>query len=38
VFISVLAPRFGRLLTHLDVDDAGTDQAIEVLSAAFTGA
>jgi threonine aldolase len=38
VLVSVLAPRFARLLTHLDVDDAGIDQAIEVLTAAFSGA
>jgi threonine aldolase len=32
VLISVLGPRVGRLLTHLDVDDAGIDHAIEVLT------
>jgi threonine aldolase len=32
VLISVLGPRVGRLLTHLDVDDAGIDRAIEVLT------
>jgi threonine aldolase len=33
VFVSVLGPRTGRLVTHLDVDDAGIDRAIEVLTA-----
>ncbi|GAB4002053.1 hypothetical protein GCM10029992_39240 [Glycomyces albus] len=32
VRISALGPDWGRLLTHLDVDDAGIDQAIEVLT------
>src|SRR5215469_10114526 len=32
VLVSVLGPRVGRLLTHLDVDDAGIDRAIEVLT------
>ncbi|GAA5183942.1 GntG family PLP-dependent aldolase [Rugosimonospora acidiphila] len=32
VLVSVLGPRSGRLVTHLDVDDAGIDQAIEVLT------
>jgi threonine aldolase len=32
VLVSVLGPRVGRLLTHLDVDDAGVDRAIEVLT------
>jgi threonine aldolase len=33
VLVSVLGPRFGRLVTHRDVDDAGIARAIEVLSA-----
>ncbi|MEH1011574.1 GntG family PLP-dependent aldolase [Micromonospora sp. CPCC 206060] len=33
VLVSVLGPRAVRLVTHLDVDDAGTDRAIEVLTA-----
>ncbi len=31
VLVSALGPRFLRLVTHLDVDDGGLDQAIEVL-------
>jgi threonine aldolase len=31
VLVSALGPRFLRLVTHLDVDDAGVDRAIEVL-------
>jgi threonine aldolase len=31
VLVSVLGPRTGRLVTHLDLDDAGVDRAIEVL-------
>jgi threonine aldolase len=38
VLVSVLGPRFARLLTHLDVDDAGIDRAIDVLSRIFAGA
>jgi threonine aldolase len=38
VLVSVLGPRFARLLTHLDVDDAGIDHAIGVLTAIFAGA
>jgi threonine aldolase len=37
VLVSVLAPRLARLVTHLDVDDAGIDRAIEVLTAIFKG-
>ncbi|HEX6499303.1 MAG TPA: GntG family PLP-dependent aldolase [Micromonosporaceae bacterium] len=37
VLISVLGPSFARLVTHLDVDDAGIDTAIEVLTAALAG-
>jgi threonine aldolase len=32
VLVSVMGPRLVRLVTHLDVDDAGVDQAIEVLT------
>lgn len=35
VLISVLGPRVGRLVTHMDVDDAGIDRAIEVLTKAL---
>jgi threonine aldolase len=38
VLVSVLGPRTGRLVTHLDVDDAGIDRAIEVLSGILRGA
>jgi threonine aldolase len=31
VLVSVMGPRAGRLVTHLDVDDAGIDRAAEVL-------
>jgi threonine aldolase len=31
VLVSALGPRFLRLVTHLDVDDDGVDQAVEVL-------
>jgi threonine aldolase len=27
-----MLPRLARLVTHLDVDDAGIDQAVEVLT------
>ena len=37
VLISVLGPRVGRLVTHLDVDDADIDRAIEVLTRLLTG-
>jgi threonine aldolase len=33
VLVSVLGPRLARLVTHLDVDDAGIDRAVEVLPA-----
>lgn len=33
VLVSVLGPRVGRLVTHLDIYDAGIDRAIEVLPA-----
>jgi threonine aldolase len=32
VLVSVLGPRVGRLVTHLDVDDAGIDRAVDVLT------
>jgi threonine aldolase len=32
VLVSVLGPRSARLLTHLDVDDAGIDRAADVLT------
>jgi threonine aldolase len=37
VLVSVLGPRTARLVTHLDVDDAGIDRAVEVLTAIFRG-
>jgi threonine aldolase len=36
ILVSVLGPRFARLLTHLDVDDAGIDRAIDVLTGIFS--
>jgi threonine aldolase len=38
VLVTVLGPRFARLLTHLDVDDAGIDRAIDVLTRILRGA
>jgi threonine aldolase len=38
VRVSVMGPRFVRLVTHLDLDDAGTDRAIEVLTGILSGA
>jgi threonine aldolase len=35
VLVSVLGPRIARLVTHLDLDDAGIDRAIEVLTGLF---
>jgi threonine aldolase len=32
VLVSVMGPRLVRLVTHLDVDDAGIDKAIDVLT------
>ncbi len=32
VRISALGPDWGRLLTHLDVDDAGIEHAVKVLT------
>jgi threonine aldolase len=31
VLVSALGPKVLRLVTHLDIDDAGIDRAIEVL-------
>ncbi|HJQ42648.1 MAG TPA: beta-eliminating lyase-related protein, partial [Jatrophihabitantaceae bacterium] len=33
VLVSALGPRFLRLVTHLDIDDAAVDHAIDVLAA-----
>jgi threonine aldolase len=35
VLVSVLGPRVARLVTHMDVDDAGIDRAVGVLRAVF---
>jgi len=35
VLVSVLGPRFARLVTHMDVDDDGIDTAIEALRGIF---
>jgi len=35
VLVSVLGPRTARLVTHLDLDDAAVDRAIEVLTGIF---
>jgi threonine aldolase len=32
VLVSVLGPRTGRLITHLDIDDAALDHAVDVLT------
>jgi threonine aldolase len=37
VLVSVLGPRTARLVTHLDVDDAGVDRAVEVLTPLLAG-
>ena len=37
VLVSMLGPRTGRLITHLDLDDAGIDRAIEVLTSILRG-
>lgn len=37
VLVSVLAPRVARLVTHLDVDDAGIDRAVETLGSILAG-
>ncbi|WP_373319656.1 threonine aldolase family protein [Rugosimonospora africana] len=38
VLVSVVGPRRGRLVTHLDVDDAAIDRAAEVLTGILRGA
>lgn len=38
VLVSVVGPRRGRLVTHLDVDDAAIDRAVEVLTGILRGA
>jgi threonine aldolase len=38
VLVSVLGPRVGRLVTHLDVDDAGVDRAVDVLTGLLSAA
>ncbi|MFK3982073.1 threonine aldolase family protein [Micromonospora sp. NPDC050397] len=35
VLISVLGPRTARLVTHLDLDDAGVERAVSVLASIF---
>jgi threonine aldolase len=35
VLVSVLGPRTARLVTHLDIDDAGVDHAIDALTKIF---
>ncbi|WP_407951752.1 threonine aldolase family protein [Plantactinospora veratri] len=35
VLVSVLGPRIARLVTHHDLDDAGVDRAVEVLTELF---
>ncbi|MEE6260591.1 threonine aldolase family protein [Plantactinospora sonchi] len=37
VLVSVLGPRTGRLVTHHDLDDAGVERAVEVLTEIFRG-
>jgi threonine aldolase len=37
VLVSVLGPRQARLVTHYDVDDAGVERAIEVLTSIASG-
>jgi threonine aldolase len=37
IALSVLGPTSARLVTHLDVDDAGVDRACQVLSELLTG-
>ncbi|HEX6969525.1 MAG TPA: GntG family PLP-dependent aldolase [Micromonosporaceae bacterium] len=37
VLVSVLGPRFARLVTHMDVDDDAIDRAIAVLTEIFRG-
>ena len=35
VLISALGPKFARLVTHLDIDDAAMEYAAEVLAGAL---
>ncbi|WP_329102546.1 aminotransferase class I/II-fold pyridoxal phosphate-dependent enzyme [Micromonospora sp. NBC_01699] len=35
VLVSVLGPRMARLVTHLDLDDAGVERAVSVLTSIF---
>ena len=35
LWISALGPHYARLVTHLDIDDAQCDQAIEILKRAL---
>jgi threonine aldolase len=37
VRISALGPRVVRMVTHLDVDDDGVDQAVKVLAPLVSG-
>nr|WP_281179611.1 GntG family PLP-dependent aldolase [Micromonospora rosaria] len=37
VLVSVLGPRIARLVTHLDLDDAGVDRAADVLTRILRG-
>jgi threonine aldolase len=37
VLVSVLGPTTARLLTHLDVDDAGIDRAVDVITGVLRG-
>lgn len=37
VLVSVLGPRTARLVTHHDLDDAGVERAVEVLTEIFRG-
>jgi threonine aldolase len=37
VLVSVLGPRTARLVTHLDLDDAGVDRAIDAISTILRG-
>ncbi|TDC31949.1 low specificity L-threonine aldolase [Micromonospora sp. 15K316] len=37
LLISVLGPRTARLVTHMDVDDAGIDRAVDILTRVLRG-
>jgi threonine aldolase len=37
VLLAAMLPRTGRLVTHLDIDDAGLDRAIDVLGTLLSG-